>query len=283
MNILITGAGSYIGTNVEQWIKRRTDYRVDTLDTMTDAWQEEDFASYDVVFHVAGIAHRKATCKDKDLYFGVNKDLALRVAQKAKEAGVKQFVFMSSMSVFHGDHLPFNAVISASTPTGPDGLYGESKLQAENGLHAMECDTFKVCILRAPMVYGKGARGNFPRLIRLAETTPVFPDFHNKRSMLYIDNLAEFVLQAVKHQLSGTYYPQNSELSDTVQIVRHFAKTQKHRIWYWRWLNPFVRMASRFVQPVNKLFGTYYYAPDMSKMPFEYQLVTLEESLKRIK
>jgi len=283
MNILITGANSYIGTNVEQWIKSHTDYRVDTLDTMAETWREMDFAPYDVVFHVAGIAHRKATCKDKDIYFGVNRDLTLQVAQKAKEAGVEQFIFMSSMSIFYGDCLPFHHIISATTPTQPKGFYGESKLQAENGLHALESDTFKVCILRAPMVYGKGAKGNFPRLIRLAAKTPLFPEFHNKRSMLYIDNLAEFVLQAITHQLSGTFYPQNRELSDTVEIVRHFAKTQNHSICFCRWLNPFVRLASRFVQPVNKLFGTYYYAPEMSQMPFEYQLVTLEESLKRIK
>jgi UDP-glucose 4-epimerase len=283
MNILITGADSYIGTNVEHWIKSHTDYQVDTLDTMAETWREMDFAPYDVVFHVAGIAHRKATCKDKDIYFSVNRDLALLVAQKAKEAGVKQFIFMSSMSVFHGDCLPFHHIIAATTPTQPKGFYGESKLQAENGLHNLECNTFKVCILRAPMVYGNGAKGNFPRLIRLATRTPLFPKFHNQRSMLYIDNLAEFVLQAITHQLSGTFYPQNRELSDTIEMVRYFAKTQNHTIWFSRWLNPFVKLASHFIQPVNKLFGTYYYDPAMSKAPFEYQLVTLEESLKRIK
>ena len=283
MNILITGADSYIGTNVEQWIKSHTEYQVDTLDTMADTWREADFTPYDVVFHVAGIAHRKATCKDKDIYFAVNRDLALLVAQKAKEAGVKQFIFMSSMSVFHGERLPFHRVITAAEPTTPKGFYGESKLQAENGLHALESDTFKVCIIRAPMVYGKGAKGNFQRLIRLATQTPLFPEYHNQRSMLYIDNLAEFVLQAIRHQLSGTYYPQNRELSDTVEIVRYFAKAQNHRIGFCRCLNPFVWMTSHSIQAVNKLFGTYYYEPAMSQVPFEYQLVTLEESLKRIK
>ena len=132
------------------------------------------------------------------------------------------------------------------------------------------------------MIYGKGSKGNFPRLIQLAAKTPVFPDFPNQRSMLYIDNLAEFVLQAINGQLSGTFYPQNRELSNTVEIIRYFAKAQNHHIWFAKWLNPLVRLASHFLQPINKMFGTYYYAPEMSAMPFEYQLVSFDESLKRI-
>lgn len=146
----------------------------------------------------------------------------------------------------------------------------------------LECDTFKVCILRPPMIYRPGSKGNFPRLIKLAAKTPIFPDFHNKRSMLYIDNLAEFVLQAINHQLSGTFYPQNRELSDTVEIIRYFAKAQNHKVWFAKWLNPFVRLASHFLQPINKMFGTYYYSTTISKMDFDYQLVPFAESLKHI-
>jgi len=282
MKILITGADSYVGSKVEQWIKAHSDYQIDALDMLNEKWREADFSIYDVVYHVAGIAHIKATQDKKPLYYRVNRDLAIEVANKAKEAGVKQFIFMSSMSIFHGEKLPFNAMVTADTKPYPNGFYGDSKLQAENGLHELESDTFKVCILRPPMIYGLGAKGNFPRLIKLAEKTPIFPDFHNQRSMLYIDNLGEFVLQAIKHQLSGTFYPQNRELSDTVEIIRYFAKAQNHRIWFAKWLNPFVRLASHFMQPINKMFGTYYYDPALSKMPFDYQLVSFEESLKRI-
>lgn len=281
MHILITGAGSYVGTQVEKWLKAHSDYRIDTLDMMNDTWQKNDFSAYDTIFHVAGIAHRKATPEIRDLYYRVNRDMAIEVARKAKEAGVKQFIFMSSMSVFHGEKLPFDAEVTTKTQPNPNGYYGDSKLQAENGLHELECDTFKVCILRPPMIYGKGAKGNFSRLISLAAKTPVFPDFHNQRSMLYIDNLAEFVLLAIEHQLSGTFYPQNRELSDTVEIVRYIAKAQNHRVWFCMWMNPLVSIASRFLQPINKMFGTYYYAQEMSRMPFDYQLVSFEESLKR--
>lgn len=282
MNILITGAGSYVGTSVERWIKNHSNYRVDTLDMLKDTWRDTDFSQYDVVYHVAGIAHVNAKANMEALYYKVNRDLTIEVAQIAQKAGVKQFIFMSSMIVFHESQSLIPEMITSDTLPCPNGFYGDSKLQAEKGLHELECDTFKVCILRPPMIYGPNSKGNFPRLIKLAAKTPVFPDFHNQRSMLYIDNLAEFVLQAVNRQLAGTFYPQNCELSDTVEIIRYFAKAQHHHVYFAKWLNPFVRIASHFLQPINKMFGTYYYAPQMSQMDFDYQLVSFEESLKHI-
>ena len=282
MNILITGAGSYVGTSVERWIKNHSNYRVDTLDMLKDTWRDTDFSQYDVVYHVAGIAHVNAKANMEALYYKVNRDLTIEVAQKAKEAGVKQFIFMSSMIVFHESRSLQPEMITSDTKPCPNGFYGDSKLQAEKRLHELESDTFKVCILRPPMIYGPNSKGNFPRLIKLAAKTPLFPDFHNQRSMLYIDNLAEFVLQAVNRQLAGTFYPQNCELSDTVEIIRYFAKAQHHHVYFAKWLNPFVHIASHFLQPINKMFGTYYYAPEMSKMDFDYQLVSFEESLKHI-
>ena len=282
MNILITGAGSYVGTQVERWIKAHSEDRVDTLDMLSPAWREADFSPYDTVYHVAGLAHVNPSPDMESLYYRVNRDLTIEVARKAKEAGVKQFIFMSSMIVFHESQSLAPEVLTPDTPPCPNGFYGDSKLQAENGLHELECGTFKICILRPPMIYGPGSKGNFPRLIRLAAKTPVFPEYHNKRSMLYIDNLAEFVLQAIHRQLSGTFYPQNRELSDTTEIIRFFAKAQHHPVWFTPLLNPFVRLASRFLQPINKMFGTYYYAPEMSQMEFDYQLVHFDQSLKNM-
>lgn len=282
MNILITGAGSYVGTSVELWIKNHSNHRVDTLDMLKDTWRDTDFSIYDVVYHVAGIAHVNAKANMEALYYKVNRDLTIEVAQIAQKAGVKQFIFMSSMIVFHESRSLIPEMITSNTLPCPNGFYGDSKLQAEKGLNELACDSFKVCILRPPMIYGPNSKGNFPRLIKLAAKTPIFPDFHNQRSMLYIDNLAEFVLQAVEHQLSGTFYPQNCELSDTVEIIRYFAKAQHHHVYFAKWLNPFVRLASHFLQPINKMFGTYYYDPQMSQMPFEYQIISFEESLKHI-
>lgn len=282
--ILITGAGSYVGESVRTYLLN-TDpgqFEIDAVDTMNDAWKQADFIRYDVVFHVAGIAHVNADPKMEPLYYKVNRDLTIDVARVAKAAGVKQFVFMSSQIVFHESQSLKTEVLTAETPPNPNGFYGDSKLQAENGLHELECDTFKVCILRPPMIYGPNSKGNFPRLAKLATKTPIFPCWHNKRSMLYIDNLAEFVKQAVLRGLSGTFYPQNRELADTVEIIRFFAQAANHGMWITRLLNPFVWLGSFFLQPLNKMFATYYYDPRMSKYDFEYQVVGFEESLKRI-
>ncbi|MCM1372607.1 MAG: NAD-dependent epimerase/dehydratase family protein [Bacteroides sp.] len=280
--ILITGAGSYVGESVRKYMLAHGDYQIDAVDTMGDNWKMANYSQYDVVFHVAGIAHVNADPKMEPLYYKVNRDLTIEVAKHAKAAGVKQFIFMSSQIVFHESQSLKGEMLTRETRENPNGFYGDSKLQAELGIKPLADDGFKVCILRPCMIYGPNARGNFPRLAKLATKVPIFPCWHNKRSMLYIDNLAEFVKQAIDRQLSGTFYPQNREQSDTVEIIRFFAKEAGHKIWITKLLNPFVWLGSFVLQPINKMFATYYYDPEMSKMDFDYQLVSLEESLKRV-
>ncbi|MCD8555147.1 MAG: NAD-dependent epimerase/dehydratase family protein [Bacteroides graminisolvens] len=281
--VLITGAGSYVGESVRKYIlSTSSDFEIDAVDTMGDNWKKADYSKYDVVYHVAGIAHVNADPKMEALYYKVNRDLTIEVAKHAKAAGVKQFIFMSSQIVFHESQSLKPEMLTKNTKENPNGFYGDSKLQAEKGLHELECDTFKICILRPPMIYGPNAKGNFPRLAGLACKTPFFPAYHNNRSMLYIDNLAEFVKQAILRGMSGTFYPQNREQSDTVEIIRFFAKEAGHKVWISSLFNPFVSLGSYFLQPINKMFATYYYDPEMSKHDFDYQLVSLEESLKRV-
>lgn len=279
---MIAGAGSYVGQNVRKYLLATSDhFEIDEVDTLDGNWRQADFGRYDVVFHVAGIAHVNAGRKLKDLYYSVNRDLAIEVARAAKAAGVRQFIFMSSQIVYHESRSLRPEVLTAATKVNPNGFYGDSKLQAENGLRELECESFRVCILRPPLIYGPNAKGNFLRLMRLAKKTPIFPAWHNKRSMLYVDNLAEFVKQAILRGLGGTYCPQNRELVDTVDVVRFFAKASGRRVWVTRLLNPFVWLGSLVLQPINKMLGTYYYAPEMSRMDFDYQLVGFEESLDR--
>ena len=282
MRVMIAGAGSYVGQNVRRYLLATSDhFEIDEVDTLDGNWRQADFGRYDVVFHVAGIAHVNAGRKLKELYYSVNRDLAIEVARAAKAAGVRQFIFMSSQIVYHESRSLRPEVLTAATKVNPNGFYGDSKLQAENGLRELECESFRVCILRPPLIYGPNANGNFLRLMRLAKKTPIFPAWHNKRSMLYVDNLAEFVKQAILRGLGGTYCPQNRELVDTVDVVRFFAKASGRRVWVTRLLNPFVWLGSLVLQPINKMLGTYYYAPEMSRMDFDYQLVGFEESLDR--
>jgi len=279
--ILITGANSFVGTNIEKWLIREPEqFQVDTVDTMNEAWKKADFAKYDVVFHVAGIAHVNPKLEMAPLYYKVNRDLTIEIANWAKEHGVKQFIYMSSKIVYHASKSLKGDWVRKDTKPDPNDFYGDSKLQAEKGLKGLQCNTFKVAIIRPPMIYGPGNKGNLPRLGWLAQKTPVFPAWHNKRSMLHVVNLAEFVKQITVREMSGTFFPQNAEYADTVEIVRLFAKEHGHKVWISRLFNPLVWLGAKFLPAIPKMFSDSYYVQEMSKMDFDYQVISFEESLK---
>ena len=280
-NVLITGAGSFVGTNIEKWLlKEPEQFKVDTVDTMNDVWKKADFTKYDVVFHVAGIAHVDPKPEMAPLYYKVNRDLAIEVAKLAKECGVRQFIYMSSRIVYRVSRSLKGNVTTPETQPDPNDFYGDSKLQAENGLKELENDAFKVCILRPPMIYGSGNKGNLPRLAWLSLKTPIVPAWHNKRSMIHVNNLAEFIKQLIQREMSGTFCPQNAELADTVEIVRAVAKENGHKIWITKLLNPFVWVGSFFLPPIPKMFADSYYVPEMSKYSFDYQVISFADSIK---
>lgn len=283
--ILITGAGSYVGENVRKYIMQTAgdQFVIDAVDTFGDNWKKADFSQYDVVYHVAGIAEVNGKKGMEQLYYKVNTDLTIEIAKHAQANGVKQFIFMSSMIVYKETKSLKGNIITPESMPAPNGVYGDSKLKAEEGLKdvAKGEGRMKICILRPPMIYGPNSKSNLVRLGKLGTKVPFFPNWRNKRSMLYIDNLGEFVKQAVLRELEGTFYPQNRELSATVDIIRFFAKAAGHRIWITQLLNPFVWLGSFVLQPINKMFADSYYVPEMSEYGFEYQIVSFEESLKR--
>ena len=293
--ILITGAGSYVGENVRKYIMQTAgdQFVINAVDTFGDNWKKADFSQYDVVYHVAGIAEVNGKKGMEQLYYKVNTDLTIEIAKHAQANGVKQFIFMSSMIVYKETQSLKGNIITPESMPAPNGVYGDSKLKAEEGLKKVSgCfsggqevaegeSRMKVCILRPPMIYGPNSKSNLLRLGRLGTKVPFFPNWRNKRSMLYIDNLGEFVKQAVLRELEGTFYPQNRELSATVDIIRFFAKAAGHRIWITKLLNPFVWLGSFVLQPVIKMFADSYYVPEMSDYGFEYQIVSFEESLER--
>lgn len=279
--ILITGKDSYIGTSLEKWLLKDPDqYQVDTVDMIDPSWKEKDFSPYDVVFHVAGIAHVKETKQNRDLYFKVNRDLAFETARKAKAEGVTYFIFLSSMSVYGLE----KGVIQESTIPNPRTAYGKSKLEAENLLNSLTEDSFAVAILRPPMVYGKGCKGNYPRLAKLATKIPVFPKMNNKRSMVYIDNLTEFLRYVIDHEISGQLFPQNREYVNTIELVELIAKTHGKKIHATKLLNPFAKLGIKLSGTVSKVFGTLVYETSMKGSPgieCEYEEIPFAESVER--
>ncbi len=274
--ILITGKNSYIGTSLENWLMREPDkYKVDTVDMKDGSWKEKDFSQYDVVFHVAGIAHIKETSDNQDLYYKVNRDLAYETAQKAKEDGVEHFIFLSSMSVYGIE----NGVIDKNTILKPNSAYGKSKIEAEELINKLQENSFTVAKLRPPMVYGKGCRGNYPRLVGLALKTPIFPKVDNKRSMIYIDNLSEFVKQLIDNRSGGLFFPQNAEYVNTSEMVRLIAEAHGKRMVMTKLFNPLLRLLN--VSTVNKVFGDLVYDMSMSEYKNDYRVCGFGESINK--
>lgn len=255
--VLITGANSYIGTSFEKYINENypDDYVVDTVDMIDGSWRSMSFAGYDSVFHIAGIAHQKETKKNAHLYYQVNRDLAIETAKKAKADGVKQFIFLSSMSVYGMD----TGVITKETAPNPKSHYGKSKWQAEQAIGPLNAEDFKVCILRPPMVYGKGCKGNFQTVVKIVKKSPFFPNVKNERSMIYIDNLSEFVKLCVEEKSSGVYLPQNKEYVSTKDMARGIAKALGKKIYFDNVTGLVVRLLRPFFSVAKKGFGSLTY------------------------
>lgn len=287
--VLITGAGSYIGESVKAYASENYhNLKIDTLDMIDGSWRDADFSQYDSIYHVAGLAHAdvgNVSDEIKEKYYAVNTDLAIETASKAKKEGVKQFIFMSSMIVY-GESAPLgkDKLIDRNTCPAPANFYGDSKWQADRGVRALADDGFKVAVLRPPMIYGKGSKGNYPILAKMAKKLPVFPDARNKRSMLYIGNLCEFVCNLIMTGEGGIFFPQNAEYTQTSDMVGKIAKVSEKPILITKAFNPAVRLASympgKISGLVNKAFGNNCYDQNLSTYSFEYQKVSLEQSIQ---
>lgn len=289
--VLITGANSYIATSFEKYVDEHyaDALKITTIDMIDGKWRKEDFGSYDIVYHVAGIAHTdigKISKEEKAKYYAVNTDLAIDTAKKAKKDGVSQFVFMSS-SIIYGNSASYGKSkrITKDTEPIPSNFYGDSKWQADKGVRELADEKFKVTVLRPPMIYGKGSKGNYPTLARMAKKFPIFPDVQNERSMLYIENFCEFLCQVMIRHEEGIFWPQNAEYTRTSEMARMIGEASGHKIRFskaWNWIVAIAaHIPGKIGDMTNKAFGNLSYDQTMSTYDFSYQMVTLEESIKQ--
>lgn len=275
-NILIAGTSSYIGDSFYQYMALHAPEAVCTCLDMTDsAWREHDFSEDHVVYMVAGIAHVKETASNRELFYRVNRDLAVELAKRAKAAGVGQFIYLSSMNVYGKD----TGVITDCTELKPGSSYACSKAQAEELLSRLRCDTFRVAILRPPMVYGRGCKGNYRSLEKLALRLPFFPKIRNQRSMIYIDNLSACVLVIIEQEVDGCCCPQNDEYVCTYDLVRRIAHAHGRQIVPGIVSGFLLSVFGRFFTVTRKAFGSLIYQRTVGT-PVSYHAISLEESLQ---
>ncbi len=272
--ILITGANSFIGDSVKEYLLQEPDkYSVDIIDTMGFEPKPEVFIGYDVVFNVAGIAHIKETPENRDLYFKVNRDLVVKIAKAAKAGGVKQFILLSSMSVYG----KLTGYITKRTKVSPTNAYGLSKAQADHAIAKLKDKDFRFACLRPPMVYGKGCKGNYQSLRTFALKSPIFPNYENQRSMLYIGNLCEFVKRIIDERRGGLFFPQNAEFVNTSNMVKLIAEVHGKKLVLTRAFNWGVKFIK--INVMKKVFGDLIYEPVdlVNRYSFNESIILSEE------
>ena len=136
------------------------------------------------------------------------------------------------------------------------------------------------------MVYGRDSKGNFPLLVKLADKLPFFPDIGNERSMIYVDNLAEFLRRLIDGGQGGVYLPQNAEYVSTSLMVKCIGESKGKEIHLIKLLNPFVKLASRMPGKlggmINKAFGSLTIDRETGTGDITgYQIYNLTESIRR--
>jgi len=219
--ILITGANSFVGRS---YLKSSDNKYVDEISLIENKPEEIDFSSYDTIIHLAAIVHQSRKIPDSE-YYRVNRDIAIDVAKRAKESGVKQFIFLSTVKVY-GD---FNAESGPWTETSechPEDPYGKSKYEAEIELRKLEDENFTVSIIRTPLVYGKDVRANMLSIMKLVDKLPILPfgKVQNKRSFTYVKNLVGFIDRIIEKRASGVFLAMDSEPLSTTDLVKLIAK-----------------------------------------------------------
>ncbi len=282
MKILIIGKNSYIGNHIDEWLSRH-EHEVMQLDVLTDEWKKFDYSPFDAIVHVAGIVHRP-DCNDWGLYERVNTNMPVSIATMAKEQGVKQYVFLSTMGVYGLNKELRKNVVDKDTPLISESLYGKSKRLAEKGLFKLQDGTFTVTCVRPPSVYGKGCRGGYiTGFTSIAKNLPIVPYAYPevKQSMLYIDNLSELVRLLIEHRISGAICPQDDIAVSANEILSAICEGIGKKYRSSRILGWFVKLVS-FMPIINKAYGGIEYDKELSTIDgLDYVVVPFKEAMRR--
>ncbi len=227
MKLLITGASGFVGS---YFIKKYgPDYEIKTFSFLKDDFESLDCSGVDVVFHLSALVHQMGGASAEE-YEKVNVIQTLKLAKKAKESGVKQFVFMSTVKVY-GEET--NTKYTENSICNPEDEYGKSKLKAERELLKLEDESFRVSIVRTPIVYGYGVKANIRSLVSLVSKVPVLPfgGIDNRRSMVYVGNLCHLVDVVIEQQEAGIFLASDDEPLSTTKLIELIAKNLNKKVY----------------------------------------------------
>lgn len=277
--VIVTGEGGWIGGAVCRCMAGFPGgYEVRCVPVFGDSWERDSWGGADSVVHLAGIPGDGASEAE---YRASNVGLTERVGRKCLADGVPHLVFMSTAHVY-GPGAGAGGPIDLGTEPAPATPYGRSKLEAERRLGALEGPSLRVAVVRPPLVYGSACtRGNFPRLVRLAARTPVFPDVRNTRSMLYLGSLAELVRLLVDSGTGGAYLPQDPEWVCTSDLVVALGEAQGNRVRLSRALGAAMGPLVPCVRFLGKLFGDFRYDLAASECGLDYRVASTAKAVRK--
>ena len=271
MKIIITGVNGYIAKTLKKNLPHSE------LISLRENIDWKFLGKYDVCIHTAAIVHKKIKNKDEEkLCWEINTKLTINLAEQAKQRGIKHFIFISTMAVFGSD----NDVIGINTKPNPTTVYGKTKLVAEQEIMKLQCDTFKVTIIRPPMVYGPSCPGNYKKLKTISNIIPVFPNITNERSVIFIGNLVLCIEQVILKGIIGILHPQDPQYIKTTELVEKIAKANKKKLYCSKLLGMLIKLFLKKTSLYKKVFGSLVYTTNMSTYPnLLYQFYCLEEAI----
>lgn len=242
IKVLLTGSGGFIGGYFLK--KYTTKYFIQTFSFLKDDFSALHLKGMDVIVHLSALVHQM-TGVSAQAYEDINVAQTLALARKAKKSGVEHFIFMSTVAVYDET---LNVLFEGSqcAPTSP---YGKSKLEAEKQLLTLADDSFKISIVRPPMVYGFDAPGNIKSLISLINKIPILPfgNINNKRSFVYVGNLCALVDSTIRTGKEGIFLASDDRALSTTELIELIASSMPKKIYLLaipvfqtllRWLKP---------------------------------------------
>lgn len=282
MKIIITGVNGYISNAIKEHFINTHCFtgEIQLLDVKSKAWLNEDFTHVDTIIHCAALVHKDSSKYSLDDYIEVNAQLTEKIAKIAKSQGVKYFIFFSTEGVYGTTGSLFkDIVLDLNTELRPIEKYEISKKMAEDRLMKLKDDNFRVAIIRPPFVYGKNCPGNYNRLRKVVLTLRFVPLIKNRKSMIYIENLCEFVFQLWRTRLEGIFLPQDLPIRSTFDMCVYIAEANDSRLIKLSCFNFLIKFISIFSRKLRVSFGNEHYAEMASKMDFEYTLTGFRESI----
>lgn len=256
MTILVTGANGFVGSKlIEALVERKKTVTatirsqhggnayspdgvsicpVDGLSTDTD-WQAA-LEGVRVVIHCAAKVHDMRAGRNYEPFRLANVEGTIALAQQAKQAGVKRFVFLSSVKV-HGEMSPTERPFHADDPTAPSDVYSRSKEEAEQALRSLTVNSpMELVIVRPPLVYGPGVRANFLSLIKAVDRSlplPLAGITGNKRSLVSTYNLVDFLICVTEHPRAANeaFLISDDEYLSTAQLLHQIAEALQKRLY----------------------------------------------------